>query len=161
MPTGTDLMISAVRALGATPLEDTKTHEYRMEIRSSSSTRNYIVSRRKGEYQRWECSCMGWIRHRTCKHLTNMMPSLDRALAGASASPRVSPRIAEPVQARPEPRPEPRPAAPRPAPRPEPSWAADAAARRMWQEAAGDPVTMMAVFQRHLQAAFEAGRRSS
>jgi len=155
----TNLIIAVARQLGAEVMEDTKTHEYRMEIRSSSSSRKYVVSRRKGEYARWECSCMGWIRHRHCKHLEAMVPSLDRALA--PTHPRVMPKV---EQARPQPRPQPQPES-RPEPvRPttcsEPTWTVDAAAQAMWTEASGNPVVMMAVFRRHLQVAYEAGRRS-
>lgn len=40
----------------------------RMSIRSESSDRMYTVSQNKsGKF--WGCSCMGWIRHKNCKHL--------------------------------------------------------------------------------------------
>jgi hypothetical protein len=89
-----DLIIATARRLGATLLDpsETNTHQYRMHVRSESSSSLYVVSRRKST-QKWECSCMGWIRHRNCKHLRVMVGVLDNALAGASASPRVTPQI--------------------------------------------------------------------
>jgi len=76
---GTALTIATVaRQLGATLLEDTARHEYRMNIRSESSSRLYVVARQKSDKQ-WQCSCMGWIRHRNCKHLTAMVPLLTAA----------------------------------------------------------------------------------
>jgi hypothetical protein len=60
--------------VGGDMLPDNDSHEFRFTIKSESSDRLYTVARRKrGEYAgRWECSCMGWIRHRTCKHLGAM-----------------------------------------------------------------------------------------
>jgi hypothetical protein len=65
--------------LGTELLPENNTHRNRMEIHSESSERVYIVAQRKtnGENNgRWECSCMGWIRYRRCKHLEAMLPSL-------------------------------------------------------------------------------------
>jgi len=76
------VIAQTARYLGATlavPSEN-KTHEYRMEIRSGSSDRLYVVARRKGTGG-WECSCPGWISHRNCKHLKAMVPQLTAALA--------------------------------------------------------------------------------
>jgi hypothetical protein len=77
---GTALVVAAARRLGATMLEDTKTHEFRMHVRSETSSNLYVVSRRRTSRQ-WECACMGWIRHRRCKHLTAMVPVLEAALS--------------------------------------------------------------------------------
>ena len=70
---------------GLTILEDNKTHTNRMEVRSESSNRLYVVSQAKASGE-WQCSCPGWIMKRAgkprgCKHLGAMMP----ALAGVKA----------------------------------------------------------------------------
>lgn len=65
--------------LGLTVLPDNKTHKNRIEIASETSNRIYIVAQRKTEgknHGQWECSCMGWIRYRHCKHLDAMIPTL-------------------------------------------------------------------------------------
>jgi len=65
--------------LGTEVLPDNKTHTNRMEIKSETSNRLYIVAQRKtagSTHGQWECSCMGWIRYRRCKHLNAMLPSL-------------------------------------------------------------------------------------
>lgn len=41
----------------------------RMEIHSETSGRIYIVAQNKKK-RHWGCSCPGWRRHRTCKHLS-------------------------------------------------------------------------------------------
>ena len=49
-------------------LPDNAQWKHRFEVRSESSGRIYIVSQNinKGHMG---CSCPGWRRHRTCKHL--------------------------------------------------------------------------------------------
>lgn len=72
-------IVKVAQELGLTVLLDNKSHTNRMEIHSESSDRVYIVAQRKTNgkcHGQWECSCMGWIRHRHCKHLTTMWPSL-------------------------------------------------------------------------------------
>lgn len=72
--------LALIQDLGE-PLPDNKTHTNRLEIRSESSNRVYVVAQRKtdgGHYGEWECSCMGWIRYRRCKHLSAMLPSLKK-----------------------------------------------------------------------------------
>ena len=79
---GNALVIADVaRRLGhalASPSENA-THEHRINVHSGSSSRVYIVARRKSSGS-WECSCMGWIRHRHCKHLDVMVPQLEAAV---------------------------------------------------------------------------------
>ena len=67
-----------LKAMGVERLPDSKTHRFRMNIRSESSNRLYVVSQRisNGSMQ-WECACMGWITRRKCKHLTTMTPMLE------------------------------------------------------------------------------------
>lgn len=82
--------------LGTELLPDNGSHKNRMEIHSETSSRVYIVAQnnRHGvDHGRWECSCMGWIRHRNCKHLKAMVPSLrlleaPKAAAKKKAKPR-------------------------------------------------------------------------
>lgn len=71
-------LVKKLEELGVSLLPDSKTHRHRMEIRSESSDRLYVVSQRisNGSMQ-WECGCMGWIRHRHCKHLDSMAPMLN------------------------------------------------------------------------------------
>lgn len=77
--------------VGGSALADNKTHVNRIEIRSASSNRVYVValSRSTGE---WECSCPGWIlkkagKERTCKHLQEMLPSLKQIAESPKALP--------------------------------------------------------------------------
>lgn len=69
-----------VKASGGALQEDNKTHTNRIEIRSESSNRLYIVAQARisGE---WQCSCPGWVmkkagKERGCKHLKAVMPLL-------------------------------------------------------------------------------------
>lgn len=73
-------MSTLVKVPGTVALEDNNTHENRMEVRSESSNRVYIVSRSKANGE-WQCSCPGWVmkrpgKERTCKHLQAMLPAL-------------------------------------------------------------------------------------
>jgi len=59
-------------------LPENKTHHLRMEIRSESSNKLYVVSRRKTSGQ-YECSCPAWIYsspRKPCKHIKAMAPVL-------------------------------------------------------------------------------------
>jgi hypothetical protein len=92
---------------GATLLPDNVVWKYRMEIKSETSDRIYIVAQRKTDGA-WACSCMGWIRFRHCKHLQAMKPAL--AASGLDvksisespknkspkATPKVTPKAATP-----------------------------------------------------------------
>jgi hypothetical protein len=70
----TDLAVIA-RRCAAVVLDESKTHRHRLQIRSETSTRLYVVAQLKTSGQ-WQCSCPGWIRHRSCKHLNAMLPML-------------------------------------------------------------------------------------
>lgn len=59
-----------IMPVGATRLSDNKEWEKRFEIRSETSNRLYIIARNK-KTKKFACSCMGYKRHRNCKHLTN------------------------------------------------------------------------------------------
>ena len=72
---------------GAVALPESGTHANRMEIRSESSDRLYVVSQAKSSGE-WQCSCPGWImkrpgKPRGCKHLTAMAPALTQ-IAGTT-----------------------------------------------------------------------------
>jgi uncharacterized Zn finger protein len=47
----------------------------RIQVKSESSTRLYIVAQRLSDGS-WGCSCPGWKSHRNCKHLSAMTPLL-------------------------------------------------------------------------------------
>lgn len=59
-------------------LEPNAQWKNRIEIKSESSSRLYVVAQRKTSNE-WACSCMGWKRHRHCKHLDTMVPALAAA----------------------------------------------------------------------------------
>ena len=52
-------------------LPDNKQWENRMEIKSSTSDRLYIVSQNIKK-RHWGCSCPAWRIRRTCKHLLEL-----------------------------------------------------------------------------------------
>jgi len=57
-------------------LHDTKTHRNRMEIPSETSNNLYIVSQTKRSGI-WQCACLGFRRHRICKHLKAIVPVIE------------------------------------------------------------------------------------
>ncbi len=77
-------MVAVANRMGLDLLPDNRDWKNRFEIRSETSTRLYTVAQRKSDGS-WGCSCPGWKRHRTCKHLTAMMPSLRQITASAVA----------------------------------------------------------------------------
>lgn len=59
-------------------LPDNGQWKNRIEIKSSSSNRVYVVSQNKAKGH-WGCSCPGWKAHRTCKHLKALgLPSYEK-----------------------------------------------------------------------------------
>ncbi len=50
-------------------LPDTDLWQFRFQIESASSDRLYTIAQHKKK-KHWGCSCPGWKRYRTCKHLT-------------------------------------------------------------------------------------------
>ena len=50
-------------------LPDNKDWKNRFEVHSETSNRIYIIAQHK-LYGHMGCSCMGWKRYRTCKHLS-------------------------------------------------------------------------------------------
>jgi hypothetical protein len=49
-------------------LPDSDQWQFRFNVQSESSNRLYIIAQHKTK-KHWGCSCPGWKRHRTCKHL--------------------------------------------------------------------------------------------
>ena len=68
-------LVIVANQIGATILPDNAQWTNRIEIRSSTSSRLYIVAQNKktGEFA---CSCPGWLSHRHCRHLDAMTPLL-------------------------------------------------------------------------------------
>ena len=54
--------------MGGELLPDNKLWTNRFSIKSETSSRLYTIAQNKSNGT-WGCSCMGWIRHRHCKHL--------------------------------------------------------------------------------------------
>lgn len=69
--------LTIVKNIGATPLSDNSQWQNRFQIKSASSGRHYIVAQRKSDGT-WGCSCMGWKRYRTCRHLNTLSPTLNQ-----------------------------------------------------------------------------------
>lgn len=72
------VMIKIANRNGAALLPDNAQYTNRLEIRSATSSRLYIVAQHKTNHN-WSCGCMGWIRHRKCKHLEAIMPQIQAA----------------------------------------------------------------------------------
>lgn len=69
-------VVLAGQRLGLKVLPDNAGWKNRFEIKSASSNRLYTIAQRKTGGG-WGCSCPGWIRHRTCKHLKAILPVLE------------------------------------------------------------------------------------
>lgn len=67
-----------VQKSGAVLLPDNDQWTHRVQIRSETSTRLYVIAKHKTNGT-LGCSCMGWIRHRHCKHLRVFAPVLQAA----------------------------------------------------------------------------------
>ena len=68
-------LVVAANRIGANLLPDNAQWTNRVEIKSSSSSRLYIVAQHKTNGS-FGCSCPGWKAHRHCKHLDLMVPLL-------------------------------------------------------------------------------------
>jgi hypothetical protein len=71
-----DQAIIIARRTGAVLLPDNDRWTNRFQIKSETSSRLYTVAQNKAN-GRFGCSCMGWIRHKHCKHLAAMKPFLE------------------------------------------------------------------------------------
>jgi hypothetical protein len=79
------IVARVARQVGGIVLADNAQWMNRVEIRSESSSRLYVVAQNK-QTKDWGCSCPGWAikrhgRERTCKHLQKMMPLLSQRTA--------------------------------------------------------------------------------
>lgn len=63
---------------GAEMLPDNAQWKNRLEIKSETSSRLYIVAQHKTNFA-WGCSCPGYKSRRKCKHLIAMVPLFERA----------------------------------------------------------------------------------
>lgn len=69
-------LLAVANRIGADILPDNDQWTFRMEIRSETSGRLYVVAQNKKTKQ-WGCSCPRWKTKRTCKHLKSMLPLLE------------------------------------------------------------------------------------
>lgn len=60
-----------VNGISIPKLQDNAQYKNRIEIKSETSNRLYVVAQNK-KTNAWSCSCPGWIIHRKCKHLKNL-----------------------------------------------------------------------------------------
>lgn len=49
-------------------LPDNDQWQNRFQVESETSNRIYVIAQHKKK-RHWACSCPGWKRHRSCKHL--------------------------------------------------------------------------------------------
>ena len=61
---------------GLTVLDDNKTYKNRFEISSETSDNVYVIAQTK-KSGIWTCECLGFRRHRHCKHLESIKPMID------------------------------------------------------------------------------------
>lgn len=66
------------RQTGSQLLADNDQWTNRVRIKSSSSSRTYIIARHKTNGT-LGCSCPGWLAHRNCKHLRAFGPVIAAA----------------------------------------------------------------------------------
>lgn len=73
------IVARVARQMGGIVLADNDRYKNRVEIRSESSNRLYVVAQNK-KTSEWSCSCPGWVFARggvrSCKHLKAMLPLL-------------------------------------------------------------------------------------
>lgn len=59
-------------------LPDSNSWKNKFRIKSSSSPKTYVIAQNVND-NTWACGCPGWTTRRRCKHLTAMLPSLQKA----------------------------------------------------------------------------------
>ena len=62
-----------VNKVGGVVLPDNQNYTNRFQIPNSSGERMYTIAQTKLNGV-WMCACLGFRRHRHCKHLSAMMP---------------------------------------------------------------------------------------
>lgn len=62
-------MLPTLHIASELTLPDTDQWQFRFQIESETSNRLYTIAQHKKK-RHWGCSCPGWKRNRTCKHLS-------------------------------------------------------------------------------------------
>jgi hypothetical protein len=62
--------------IGSSLMPDSDRYINRFTIDSTSSSKTYVVSQDTASGNRWCCGCTGWINHRHCKHLKDILRRL-------------------------------------------------------------------------------------
>jgi hypothetical protein len=66
--------------IGSSIMPDNKVWHNRFTVSSQTSSAVYTVAQRNTD-DTWGCSCRGWIHHRHCKHLTDILSRLSALYA--------------------------------------------------------------------------------
>ena len=61
--------------IGSELMPDNKMWVNRFTVESQTSSAVYTVAQRRTDHV-WGCSCRGWINHKKCKHLTDILHRL-------------------------------------------------------------------------------------
>ena len=72
--------------IGGTLLPNTDQWFNRFQIKSATSSRQYVIAQRRSDNV-WGCSCPGWINYRKCKHLTDVLGWLSKVAASPTFDP--------------------------------------------------------------------------
>lgn len=70
--------------IGGLLLDDTDKWYNRFQVKSASSSRQYVIAQRRTDNV-WGCSCPGWINYRKCKHLTDVLGRLSNVAASPAS----------------------------------------------------------------------------
>lgn len=79
-----DQVEAIAHAIGSSMEPDNSAYVNRFKVESSTSDRHYVVSQRRTSGE-WCCGCRGWITHRRCKHLKDILERLGSYMATADA----------------------------------------------------------------------------
>ena len=63
--------LPVLRVDSSVVLPDNNQWRFRIEIKSETSNRIYVVAQNIAK-KHWGCSCLAWITRRSCKHLTTL-----------------------------------------------------------------------------------------
>lgn len=69
-------LVAVAQKLGGRALPDNSQWENRVEIKSETSNKLYVVSTHKTNGT-VGCSCPGWLRYKHCKHVRVFAPALE------------------------------------------------------------------------------------
>jgi hypothetical protein len=92
-------LTTIARQNGWVTLPDSETHILRFQIRSASSNNQYTVAMTR-KNRIWQCECLGYRGNkkfdskgrRSCKHLAEIVPTVEAVLAAPQATPRITGR---------------------------------------------------------------------